>query len=344
MRYINTKIKQPVINWHILEECNFGCKYCFAHWLTPKSEVKAGEVWRNPELTDQILDELFRLPSILSGEWAPHPRLNIAGGEPLLLWKKGLPRVLSKAEQLGFKLSIITNGSRLKDEIVRELAPRLQILGISMDSANPDTNREIGRCGKKKDNLQITPKRIAAIFRLAREVNPQIECKLNTVVCASNWQEDFHSTIAQIRPDRWKVFQMLPIADTPEITNKQKPLIVTKEQFRDFVSRHRDVKIMRPENNDDMTESYVMVDPLGRFYQNGQNESSCGGHTFSDPIYKVGVKAAWKMMPFDSSKFAKRYPSRGKNLNDRYIISNAKRHPNWDKPKWRYIIPVQSVF
>ena len=297
--------KQPVINWHILEKCNFGCGYCFAHWL-PDSEIRVGEVWQNPEMTDRTLDELARLPSLLPGEWTGRPRLNFAGGEPLLLWKRRLPEILRRAERLGFELSIITNGSLLTEEIVRELAPRLQILGISMDSANPDTNLKIGRCGKKKSGSQVTPEQVANIFRLAREVNPNIECKLNTVVCAHNWREDFHSVVAHIAPDRWKVFMMLPIADTEDIADKQRPLIVADGQFQDFASRHRDVEVMRPENNDAMTESYIMVDPFGRFYQ---NEPSDGvyRHIVSEPIYKVGVQKAWDAVRFDSDKFRGRY-------------------------------------
>ena len=299
----------PVINWHILERCNFNCKYCFAHWPSLNSSTPAFEVWQNPKLTDKLLSELAQLPSVLSGEWSGTPRLNFAGGEPLLLWKTHLPKILDMAEHLDFSLSIVTNGFLWTDEIVRKLAPRLQILGISMDTANTETNRKIGRCGTNSTQ-QITPERVAEIFRLAREVNPEIECKLNTVICAENWREDFHSTIAQIMPDRWKVFQMLPIANEEKYRKKQKPLVVKDKWFDEFKIRHSDLKMMRPENNDQMTESYVMVDPFGRFYQ---NEPALIGHGYivSEPIHEVGVQAAWSGMQlrFHAGKFQDRYVS-----------------------------------
>lgn len=301
--------KQPVFNWHILERCNFGCNYCFAQWLPPDSVARGAEVWEDPQLTDRLLSELARLPDFLDGEWAGAPRLNIAGGEPLLLWKNGaLPRILSEAERLGFALSIITNGSLLTDNIARELAPRLQILGISMDSANPETNRKIGRCGKKKAERQVAPGRVADIFRLAREVNPAIECKLNTVVCASNWREDFRPVVAQIAPDRWKVFQMLPIGDTPEIAARQRPFIISDECFEGFKARHAGVEVMRAENNDEMTESYIMTDPFGRFYQN-EPDGVKHRHVFSYPIHEVGAEKAWDQVNMDPEKFWNRYPS-----------------------------------
>ncbi|MGK7900907.1 MAG: viperin family antiviral radical SAM protein [Hormoscilla sp.] len=309
---MNPKINknQLVINWHILENCNFSCGYCYAHW----PQMRRPEAWRSPELTSRILEELSHMPSLVPGEWVGPPRLNFAGGEPMLLYKNGeLPRVMSEAEQLGFTLSIITNGYLLTDEIVGQLAPRVNILGISIDSADPETNQKIGRSRKRDASKQISVERVAAIFRLAREVNPNIECKLNTVVCTYNWEENFHSMLDKIAPDRWKVFQMLPIADTEEVADKQQPFIIKDSEFKDFVSRHESLDIMRPENNDEMTHSYVMVDPFGRFYQNDPvGEGEFHRHTVSDPIHEVGVRKAWSQVRFDTDKFVWRYPGQSR--------------------------------
>lgn len=296
---------QLVVNWHILEDCNFGCDYCYAHW----PDMKRPEAWHSSSTVSKILDELSHMPSVVEGEWEDCLRLNLAGGEPMLLWKNGqgpLSVVMDEAERCGFAVSIITNGYLMTDTDLQVLAPRLQILGVSMDSANPDTNQKIGRCGKGKKSQQISYKRVAEIFDLARKINPKIECKLNTVVCAENWQEDFHAVIQEIAPDRWKVFQMLPIADSLKIKDKQQPLVVTTEQFKFFISKHDDLDIMRPENNDEMTESYVMVDPFGRFYQNESAEIGYR-HIVSDPIHEIGAKDAWQKTRFDSGKFNHRY-------------------------------------
>lgn len=297
---------QLVVNWHILEECNFGCKYCYAHWPdNPSPQEK--EAWKNEENSNKILDELSHMSGIVAGEWVGPPRLNIAGGEPMLLWKNDrLLNVMDKARQLGFSLSIITNGFNLTNDVLLKLAPKLQILGISMDSANPTTNEKIGRCSKGKSE-QIDYARIGEIFRLAREINSQIECKLNTVICAENWQEDFHPVIQAVSPDRWKVFQMLPVANNQKIATKQQPLVIMPEQFDNFKSRHKDVDIMRPEDNDQMSESYVMVDPHGRFFQN----TPAGQYITSPPIHKVGAKEAWQEMKgyYDPKKYNNRYIS-----------------------------------
>lgn len=296
---------QLVINWHITEPCNFQCKYCYARWGKPKG---AGEVWHKPEAVGQLLRELHSLPSIVEGGWAERPRLNIAGGEPMLLWKKGggrLPRILDEAEKAGFDLSIISNGFLLDDGVVRTLAPRLRILGISMDSADPETNERIGRRGSK--GKQIGPERMAEIFRLARSVNPGIECKLNTVVCSHNWREDLRQAVGMIAPDRWKVFQMLPVVGDPKFAGEQRAMTVTSVQFEAFKARHGDIAVMRPEDNEEMTESYVMVDPLGRFYQ---NQPGCSGYKHSKPIHVVGAEKAWRQVRLSAEKFRHRYEAR----------------------------------
>ena len=42
-----------------------------------------------------------------------------------------------------------------------------------------------------------------------------------------------------------------------------------------------------PENNEAMTGSYLMIDPLGRFFDNTKGE-----HTYSSPIIAVGMQEA----------------------------------------------------
>lgn len=97
-----------------------------------------------------------------------------------------------------------------------------------------------------------------------------IGLKLNTVVTALNWQEDMHALLRDLRPARWKVFQVLAIAGQND--GAVEPLLITGEQFAAFVDRHLDLEAegLGPvaEDNDAMTDSYAMIDPLERFYGN----------------------------------------------------------------------------
>lgn len=296
--------QELVVNWHILETCNFNCGYCFAHW---RKEVGRSTIWGIPEYWQKMLKELQHLPPLVHGEW-DSIRLNLAGGEPMLLYRRGvLGNIMKFALDLGFELSIISNGFLMDEAFVRTWGPQLQIIGISIDSVKTEINAEIGRC--TKSGRQTPPEQVAGIFSLARRVNPLIQCKINTVVNARNWQENFHPTIEKIAPDRWKVFRMLPVADSPEISSKQASFKVTDDQFSNFCERHRNLKYMiTSEDNDIMTGSYLMADPLGRLYQ---SESAVVDYryVYSDPVHQIGIEKAFKQIEFDNRKFIQRYDS-----------------------------------
>ncbi len=55
-----------------------------------------------------------------------------------------------------------------------------------------------------------------------------------------------------------------------------------------------------------MQHSYLMVNPAGCFYQNGD---AGDGYLVSDPILDVGVEVALSQVPFDGDAFIKRYQS-----------------------------------
>jgi radical S-adenosyl methionine domain-containing protein 2 len=96
------------------------------------------------------------------------------------------------------------------------------------------------------------------------------------------------------------VFQVLPIKG--ENDRYMEDLKISSEEFDDYLERHKGLGYtMVPERNEDMTGSYAMVDPAGRFFEN-----STGSLLFSQPILEVGVHAAYEQAHPDSEKFLKR--------------------------------------
>ena len=80
---------------------------------------------------------------------------------------------------------------------------------------------------------------------------------------------------------------------------------ITAAQFEAYVGRNRTVENdgirVIPESNEAMTESYVMIDPAGRFFDNAQ-----GFHRYSDPILRVGVETALKQVSINTDRFYQR--------------------------------------
>lgn len=251
-----------VLNWHLTQTCNYRCQYCYATWDAPNFR---NELIFDPVRAATLLHELYSFfrPDNKANPLAERlgwksVRLNFAGGEPLLQADKLIP-LINQARDLGFEVSLISNGSLLNADLVKTLASQLTWLGISIDSVNSATNVAIGRVDR--NGRLIDREELVTSLIMARQSNPTLRIKLNTVVNKLNYNEDLHSLIQRLSPEKWKVLRMLPVVN--------KLLTVTDEQFKAFVSRHQTFnQIICVEDNQDMRESYLMVDPSGRFFQN----------------------------------------------------------------------------
>jgi radical S-adenosyl methionine domain-containing protein 2 len=294
-------VDEIVVNWHVTEACNYRCRYCYSHWE------------REPNRLDVIRDEVASL-GLIEALWqffrpdnASNPlrrklqwsnlRLSLAGGEPML-YARHVARVARHAKALGMRVSMITNGSllpRVAGEL-NELARSLDMLGLSIDAVSDSRNRAIGRTDRKGSALSLEQLvRLADNLRTAR---PGLAIKVNTVVNAFNVHDDLRGVIDALRPDRWKLLRVLPVI--------KDDLVVSDTDFAAFVARHACLGThVSVEDNRDMLSSYLMVDPQGRFFQNGNGESC--GYFYSRPITPDTIERAFRSVPFDACKFASRY-------------------------------------
>ncbi len=100
---------------------------------------------------------------------------------------------------------------------------------------------------------------------------------------------------------------ILPAPDdlTPAVDEMTESLLIDELAFRRYCVRHQRVAdagiSIVPEGNGDMTGSYAMVDPAGRFFDN-----TAGQHHYSRPILDVGVADAWRDIRFDAQRFEER--------------------------------------
>lgn len=284
-------MKELVVNWHITEACNFKCAYCFAKW---EEKPCKKELLHSEESIVKLLDQIVKLPLILKYPFQ-YIRLNLVGGETFL-YRKPVINIIREARKRGIKLSAITNGSKLDIELNKMIAENFDMIGFSIDSLDEITNLRIGRT---QGNSTLILSDVIKNVLMIKELNPTITLKINTVVNQLNFSEDFSSFIEQVNPDKWKVFQMLPIL------KKSFSLAIKEEQFLSFIERHHKYHlIISAEDNDAMRESYLMIDPYGRFFQNTVNEQN---YIYSDSILDIGIENAFSSIKFDIEKFLNRY-------------------------------------
>ena len=234
-------------------------------------------------------------------------KINFSGGEPFL-HDKLLGQMVQFCHQKRVAVSIVSNGSKITERWMREFGQFVDILAISCDSFVHDSNQRIGRRDTAKKGTD-TPqyeiaKRVADWCQLYGGATP-IVFKMNTVVNTYNCDEDMVEQVRAINPKRWKVFQCLRIDGEnsgDDALRSVEPFIITPSQFDAFIARHRAAGLDPvPENNEDMRDSYLILDEKMRFLN-----CTRGDKRPTDSILDIGVPAALQDSGFDETAFKRR--------------------------------------
>lgn len=266
------------VNYHFTRKCNYECGFCFhtakTSYVLPIEDSKRGLA---------LLKE--------SGM----RKLNFAGGEPFLHPKLLAAMLAFCKEELQLEsVSIVTNGSLVTEKFLRDNGKYIDILAVSCDSFNEETNILIGR--GKGGHIE----KLRQLSQLCRKY--QIKFKVNTVINRFNFDEDMNQEIQSIDPFRWKCFQVLIV----EGENSSKTTLrdatkfrITDEEFQHFSKRHAHNKCFVPESNKVMMSSYLLLDEYMRFLDKDAELTS-------ESILDVGVQAALAKVHWDQESFAER--------------------------------------
>lgn len=279
------------INIHVTRRCNFRCVCCYAGFQD------AGFVAHDMDRTTwgHVIEELARLPGHPSGRAR---KITFSGGEPTILHY--LPDLMRQCRQAGFVTSLITNGSILASSSPAAVLRHLDWLGVSVDSTDPRTLRQLGRCGGTGRVVKLDD--LGSLFAQARRVGCRI--KVNTVVSRLNLNESIGEAIAALRPDRWKVLQMLTVAGQNDLAGDRYG--ITASEFQEFLVANSPAAAAAgvtivPEDTDAISGSYCMIGPNGCYF-----DDISGKHRYSRPILTVGAQAAFADMYFDPNAFEAR--------------------------------------
>lgn len=233
-------------NWHFTSRCNYHCTFCSTQKL--QGDLKSMDIAR------KTLTHLKRLGI---------EKLNFVGGEPLC--NPLIYDVAKLSKEMGFVVSVTTNGSLLNEKTIERLAPYLDWVGISVDSCSDDVEAEMGR----GHGIHVTHALEAAAIVKAKG----IKLKINTTVTRLTKDEDMRALIEKFSPDRWKVFQFMHVPGQND--HAVSDLAITAEEFDAFRRRHEDIVLRSGaspvfETEELMLESYLMVAPSGNIFMNNQ--------------------------------------------------------------------------
>lgn len=280
---METKEKITTVNYHLVKGCNYGCKFCFANFNDVKQPIHYCEQKRMIKLISKQKHV---------------KKINFVGGEPTLMGER-LVKLVKYAKRCNLLTSVTTNGSLIDRQWIKDLSGALDILTISIDSADDETNRLSGRCGK--NGVLPTLEHYRELAQACHEVG--VNLKINTVVSKFNKDENLAQFINELMPMRWKIFQALRIEgensqcfDACEVSDKDYEEYCKRQLSTVF---NRDIVVV--ETNELMRGSYLMINPEGRFFDNTN-----GGYTVSDKIIEVGFEVALSQINYSAEKFVKR--------------------------------------
>ena len=272
------------VNWHFWPWCNYGCKFCFARFE---------DIPRADRLPKEIA---ITVPEMLAA--AGTDKITFVGGEPTLCPYLG--DLLAASKDVGLTTCIVSNATGLTEEFLDEWGHLIDWVGLSIDASNDEIHAEIGR-GMRGDLARQRSHHL----ELAKQVwasctQRGIRMKLNTVVCKANLEDDMSALVMELKPERWKIFEVLPVEGQND--GDVDDMLLEENEFNSWVERHKWVADegiqFVPECNELMRGSYAMLDALGRFYSNTE-----GGHTYGPSILDVGVMRAWEENCFLEDRF-----------------------------------------
>jgi len=215
-------------------------------------------------------------------------KINFVGGEPTLCPYLG--DLIMQSKKFDLITSIVSNGTGITQQFIQKYGKNIDWIGLSLDSGRESIQKALGR--GNGNYVKNTIKKC----KLVRK--NRIKFKINSVITRLNYNENMSDVIIRVRPDRWKVFQVLEIKG--QNSSSIKDLLITEEQFEQFIERHENLNLI-VEKNDAMIESYIMIDPMGRFFQNTGNI-----YHFSRPILDVGISNALNDIKYNHAKFIER--------------------------------------
>ena len=269
------------INYHITENCNFNCKFCFAKYADKTLKLENQKL-----VIEKIADSML------------FDAINFAGGEPLL--DKNIVEHIQCSSRLGLKPSLITNGFLLDSQTLQQILPYLTMIGISVHTFDNEPKRKIGSCTSSGEVLEN--QRLVEICNMVRSYNSQTrkkcKIKINTVICSENKQEILKKNIEPLQIDRWKCLRCQEFC-------KNQNYLVNDTEYKAFAQRNTlETETVEQVFEDDMKDTYIMINPEGKLLREGADNRS---YDEIGSVLEKDISDLLNVLPLKKRKYFERY-------------------------------------
>lgn len=233
--------------WNITSKCNKNCQYCFKF---NKEDLSLEE---NKKILNSLVEKNVE-------------KISWTGGEPYLY--KDLRELLKLSKEKNIINHVNTNATLLNEDNLKENIEYVDRLIISVDFIDDTLNEKYGI---GKDYF----KHISSLLTKIKEIKPEIEIRINTVVFKSNLNslESLYNELLKYNIDYWKLIRFFPIRGKA-ITETS--LDITDEEFQKVVDTYKNKKQnfeIEINGLEEIKERHIIVLSSGKlvFSENGED-------------------------------------------------------------------------
>ena len=154
----------------------------------------------------------------------------------------------------------------LNEDFINRHKHQLYMIGISVDSLDYTTNIKMGRCNC--GNV-LSKEKIMSLAEIIKKAG--IKLKINTCLTKFNINEDFDEFINEIKPDRFKILQMVNSGEKGQYE-------VEDAEIEKFLSRMSYKYIF--ESACEIQNSYLIIDSKGNLTTNNLHSTNLSVLTY----------------------------------------------------------------
>lgn len=181
--------------WNLTSECNLNCQYCFR---------ELNEEAQNFEKNLVVLNNLKEMGV---------ERITFSGGEPFLYPK--ILELIKEAHDMGFTCYIVSNGSLLNADNVRECLRYIDKISFSCDSTKAYINDHIGRGADSYEHVKGLIPEIRKYYgpdRLMIDINTVVTSTLlNDLKEVDVMFKKINSELSMYGISNWKIIRFYPL-------------------------------------------------------------------------------------------------------------------------------------
>lgn len=143
--------KDRTLHIYLTNKCNLACPHCY---------MFSGTAYKDELTTEEIIQLVRNYKNIAKGE-----HITLSGGEPTS--RVDFDKIISEAKNLGIKIKVLTNGTKMSQERIKFLSKCIESIQISIDGFSEETNAPI----RGKGNFKKALNAVDAFLKLGIETS-----------------------------------------------------------------------------------------------------------------------------------------------------------------------------